>query len=52
MTIININILIPFSALFCDPLGGYNTWSTLTPTNSKKPLEDKSVVFAAAQVHL
>ncbi|XP_071511274.1 nicastrin-like [Diadema antillarum] len=38
------------TSLYCDPLGNYNVWATLRPTNNSEPLEEKSLIVAATQL--
>ncbi|XP_071806740.1 nicastrin-like isoform X1 [Asterias amurensis] len=35
---------------FCDPLGDYNSWVTLVPTNKTQGLRHNSLILVAAQV--
>ncbi|XP_070549321.1 nicastrin-like isoform X2 [Ptychodera flava] len=36
--------------VYCDPLGDYNVFGCLQPTNKSKPLESDSVIVAAAKL--
>ncbi|XP_054760855.2 nicastrin-like [Lytechinus pictus] len=38
------------SSFYCDPLGDWNVWATLVPTNKSNPLGDESMIIAAAQL--
>eukprot|EP00057_Strongylocentrotus_purpuratus_P032619 XP_788243.4 PREDICTED: nicastrin isoform X1 [Strongylocentrotus purpuratus] len=40
------------SSVYCDPLGDWNVWATLLPTNKSTPPPDKSMIIAAAQLDI
>ncbi|XP_038047934.1 nicastrin-like isoform X2 [Patiria miniata] len=37
-------------SVFCDPIGDFNVWMTLKPTNKDNPLQEQSLIVAAAQI--